>query len=254
MIFKNDNFDGTNNSVIEIVSSYSELNLLKRSGNENIKVALPLSLCIGKLNSDKPFDRKILSEYYKNDDSFDFTNDFEKLKQYVNNCSQIRVWSSHLDSDDYCLLLLICYLFQEKEISVIFSEEINWGATTIGAVDEKEISKLEKREHILTKWQKEDYCNEWKKIIDDNKEFRYMINGTVVSCNIDIFDNEIINRLEKTGKTYIFKLVADLMGNPIIPHVVFSDWIYIFLIERLEKNNKIISSIIDNKKFIELNK
>ena len=78
MIFKNDNFDGTNNSVIEIVSSYSELNLLKRSGNENIKVALPLSLCIGKLNSDKPFDSKILSEYYKNDDSFDFTSDFEK--------------------------------------------------------------------------------------------------------------------------------------------------------------------------------
>ena len=145
-------------------------------------------------------------------------------------------------------------MFQEKEISVVFSEEINWGATTIGAVDEKEISELEKREHILTKWQKEDYCNEWKKIIDDNKEFRYMINGTVVSCNIDIFDNEIINRLEKTGKTYIFKLVADLMENPIIPHVVFSDWIYIFLIERLEKNNKIISSIIDNKKFIELNK
>lgn len=81
-----------------------------------------------------------------------------------------------------------------------------------------------------------------------------MINGTVVSCNIDIFDSEIINRLEKTGKTYIFKLVADLIGNPIFPYVVFSDWIYIFLIERLEKNNRIISSIIDNKKYIELNK
>ena len=81
-----------------------------------------------------------------------------------------------------------------------------------------------------------------------------MINGTVISCNIDRFDNEIINRLEKMGKTYIYKLVGDLMANPIIPNIMFSDWIYIYLIERLEKNKRIKSSIMDDKKYIELNK
>ena len=143
------------------------------------------------------------------------------------------------------MLLLICYLFQDKEISVIFSEELNWSATTIGAVSEKEICQLEKREHILTEWQKEDYCNEWKRIVNENSKLRYMINGTVISCNIDRFDNEIINRLEKIG---------DLMANPIIPNIMFSDWIYIYLIERLEKNKRIKSSIMDDKKYIELNK
>mgnify|MGYP004576253699 FL=1 len=81
-----------------------------------------------------------------------------------------------------------------------------------------------------------------------------MINGTVVSCNIDKFDEDIIDRLERTGKIYIFKLVADLMGNPIIPYVMYPEWIYIYLIERLEKIGIIKSSIIDDKKYVELNK
>lgn len=254
MDFKYENFDGINYSIIEIVSWDTALGLLKRSGNENIKVCLPLALGIGNLDSVKPFNRKTLAQYYKKNISYNYTYDFNKLKELVNNCTKIRVWSSHLDSDDYCLLLLICYLFQDKEISVIFSEELNWSATTIGAVSEKEICQLEKREHILTEWQKEDYCNEWKRIVNENSELRYMINGTVISCNIDRFDNEIINRLEKMGKTYIYKLVGDLMANPIIPNIMFSDWIYIYLIERLEKNKRIKSSIMDDKKYIELNK
>ena len=209
MDFKYDSFDGINDSIIEIVSSDSALGLLKRSGNKNVKVCLPLSLCIGKLDSITPFNRKILLQYYKNNNFYDFTDVFDKLKKIVNNCTKIRVWSSHLDSDDYCLLLLICYLFQDKKICVIFSEEINWGSTTISAVSEKEISELERREHILTKWQKEDYFKEWKQIVNDNSDLRYMINGKVKSCDIDRFDNNIVERLEKIGKTYIFKLVAD---------------------------------------------
>lgn len=40
------------------------------------------------------------------------------------------------------------------------------------------------------------------KIINDNKELRYMINGTAVSCNVDKFDEDIIDRLERAGKIY----------------------------------------------------
>ena len=81
-----------------------------------------------------------------------------------------------------------------------------------------------------------------------------MINGKVKSCDIDRFDNNIVERLEKIGKTYIFKLVADLIGNPIIPYVMFPDWIYIYMIERLENIGKIKSDIVDGKKYIEVNK
>ena len=253
MVYEYQKIDGYHNDIIEIVSSSSGLRLLKCSGNENIKVCLPLSLCIGKLDSLTPFNRSVLSRYYKKDISYDFTDNFNKLKGIVDNCKRIRVWASHLDSDNYCLLLLMCYLYQDKKISVVFSEEIDWEAITLSFVSEKELHELEKKEHILTNCQKKDYCNEWKKIVNDNKELRYMINGTVVSCDIDIFDNEIMDRLKKKGSIYIFKLVADLMANPIIPRVVYSDWIYIYLINRLEEKGIIKSVIIDEKKYIELN-
>ena len=72
MYFEINNFDGTNSDIIEIVSSVSELGLLRRSGNKNVKVCLPLSLSIGKLDSTNPFNRKVLSKYCTFDNSFDF--------------------------------------------------------------------------------------------------------------------------------------------------------------------------------------
>ena len=240
------NFEGTNKNIIEIVSTKSALQLLKKSGNENIKISLPLSLSVGKLSSTYPFARNV------DGISYDLNDDFEKLKKISNECQKIRVWSSHLNCDDYCLLLLICYLYSDKEISVIFGEELNWHITTIDAITEKEILKLEKREHVLSKSQKEEYCNEWIEIVNDNEELRYMINGKVVSCNYDYFSNKIIEILESTGKISLNKFVTDLMIKPIIPNVVYSDWVYIFLIERLEKRGKIKIEIINNEKYIEL--
>ncbi len=253
MAYKYKNFEGTNNKTIEIVSSESALKLLKRSGNENIIVCLPLLLHIGKLDSLTPFNRQELSKYYAVNHSFNFNDDFNKLKEIVNNCIKIRVWSSHLDSDDYCLLLLICYLFHDKNISVIFSDESDLYALTITALSEKEICDLKKREHILTKLSKDDYCNQWKKIVKENKELRYMVNGVVISCDVDYFKREIIDRLEKSGKTYLFRLITNLMTNPPIPNISFPDIFYKYLIERLEKEGIIKSFIIDGKKYVELN-
>ncbi len=252
MDFKYKNFDGINNDIIEIVSSDSALGLLKKCNNENIKVCLPLTLSIGKLNSTTPFNRKILSQIYKNR-PYDFTEDFNKLKKVSNNSNRIRVWTSHLDCDEYCLLLLICYLYRDKDISAIFSEEINHNAFTIGFIRKKEIKALENKEHILTDLEKENYSKEWEKIVNNNKEFRYMLNGKIVSCDFENFNKKITQRLKDTGKIPMLKFIANLMGNPIIPNVIYSDSIYTFLIEKLEKKGIIKSCIINGIKYIELN-
>ena len=160
MDFNYTNFTGINNAIIEIVASDSALGLLKKSGNENIKVCLLLSLSFGKLNSPMPFNRNILSQVYKNR-PYDFTKDFEELNIVSNNCKRIRVWTSHLDCDEYCLLLLVCYLYKDKEIRAIFSEEISCNAPTIGSISKNEIKELENKEHILTDLEKENYSNEW---------------------------------------------------------------------------------------------
>ena len=252
MFYESKNFEGENKDIIEIVPSKSAFGLLRECGNKNIKVCLPLSLCIGKFDSLTPFNRESLKEYFDDEDQIDFTNEFNELKEYVKNCKKIRVWSSHLNCDDYCLLLLICYLFQDKEISVLFSEEIDWEANSFGFVSAKEIKNIEYKEHVLNDCKKKKYSDKWEKVVSENKELRYMLNGEVVSCDIDNFDNDIMDRIKKMGNTYISYAVANLLVYPLIPCVMYSDSVYFYLINRLEKKGLIKSSIVDNKKYIEV--
>ena len=87
----------------------------------------------------------------------------------------------------------------------------------------------------------------------DNEELRYMSNGKVISCSFTDFSKKITQRLKDTGKIPMSKFIADLMGNPIIPNVMYSDSIYTFLIDRLEKKSKIKSSVVNDTKYIEIN-
>ncbi len=258
-MFECKNFDGDDFTIIEIVSSDSELGLLKRSGNKNLKICLPLCLCIGNLDGMNALKRTELGKYinlkekklFKN--GLDFKYEYDKLLKYANMASKIRIWSSHLDSNDYCLLLYLCYVLKDKKISVIYSDELNWEKTaTLGCVSKEEVIKLEQKEHILKKWEQEYFSNEWLKLINDNTELRFMINGQVISCNIDYFDNDILQRLQKLGKVNIYTLVADLMANPIIPYIIYADWIYIYLINRLITNKLIKKSYKSNKMYVEI--
>lgn len=245
-------------SVIEIVSSDSELGLLKRSGNKNLKICLPLCLSIGSLDGMKCLKRTELEKYINLNENklfengFDFKYEYNKLIEYANIATKIRIWSSHLDCDDYCLLLYLCYLLKDKNISVIYSEELDWKATTFGSVSEKELKILEQKEHILKPVEKDNFSNEWEKLIKDNTELRFMVNGKVISKDINYFDNDIVKKMEKLGRVNIHTLVAELMGNPIIPSVKYSDWIYIYLINRLINNELIEKSVENNITYVEI--
>ena len=229
MYFSYKNFDGIIDDIIEITSSDSALGLLNKNNNKNIKVCLPLSLSIGRLELLQK--RNTITKY-------DFTNDFDILKEKVKTIKKIRVWTSHLDCDEYCLLLLICYLYKDKTITAIFYDEND------------EYYDL-KKEQILSETEKENYSNEWKKLVKDNKELRYMLNKKAISCDIDTFDDEILKRLNKLGKVTTNELVISLMSNPIRKNINYSSSIYKYLINRLEKINKINTSIISNTKYIE---
>lgn len=251
-------FESENIDVIEIVSNDSGMGLLKRSGNKNLKICLPLCLCIGNLDGMSCLNRNELEKYINPNENklfkngLDFKYEYDKLMEYANKASKIRVWSSHLDCDDYCLLLYICYLLKEKNISVIYTEELDWEATTLGCITEKELKILEQKEHVLKEMEKDNFSNQWLKLINDNTELRFMINGQVISKEINYFDNDILQRLEKLGKVNIHTLVADLMGNSIIPSVRYADFIYIYLINKLINNKLIEKSVENDVTFIEI--
>ena len=254
-MFTDDNFIGNNTDIIEITSSDTVSLLLERSGIDGIKVHLSFSFDIGNLKEMEEFKRNELNKFIPSGEkNFDFSNLFNKLKEYVGNAKKIRVWSSIFDADEYCMLLFICHHFKDKEISIVFASEGNIWSWVIPNNSEKEIKELENKEHILKQYEKEDLAKEWDKIINSTKELRYMINGSVISVNLDYFDEYILDRLKSIGKVSKIKLVASLMGDPIIPRCHYADFIWEFFINDLINKGLIKSTFEDNKEMVEVKK
>ena len=74
-----------------------------------------------------------------------------------------------------------------------------------------------------------------------------MINGTVKSVDIDYFNKSILNRLEQLGEVNLYTLIADLMGNSIIPFVYYADYIYLYMINSMIDKNLIKKNEKSNK-------
>src|SRR5574344_2251012 len=226
----------------EIVSSNSAKTLVEQITNNPV-INLEMCLNIGKLDTIINNKREELREYNGNL-KYDFNKELDEISKYDN----IRIWSSIYDADDYCLLLFLCNRFKEKNISVIYSNEFNNYATTITNLLVEDIREYSTKEHKLKDYEKEDFIKEWNYVINDNKELRYMINGIVKSTDINCFDESIINRLKEIGECFIYELIGNLMVNPIIEKVFLSEWIYMYLIIRLENDNRI--SINENDEII----
>lgn len=235
------------NNICEIVSSDSAIKLIKEL-NDNEVICLEMNLNIGKLDGLKENNRNELNKYNEIL-KYDFKNQLNEISKYDN----IRIWSSIYDADDYCLLLFLCSKFKDKNISVIYSNEFNNYATTLTNLSVDDIKDYLNKEHILKDYEKEDFFNEWIEILEKNSELRYMLNGKVNSINIDYFNNEILNRLKELGEVSIYKLIGDLIVNPIIPKIYYSEWIYTYLIDNMIENKMIIVKTIDNKERICIN-
>lgn len=252
-MFMDNNFIGNNTDIIEITSSDTNSLLLERSEIDNIKVHLPFSFDIGNLKEMEEFKRNKLNKFIHRDDiSYDFKELFDKLKEYVGKAKKIRVWSSLFDADEYCMLLFICHHFKDKEISVVFASEGNIWSWVIPNNSEEDIKYLEKKEHILKNFEKEAFDKQWFEIINSNKELRFMINGTVKSVDLDYFDNDIVERLKSLGKVSKTKLVASLMGDPIIPRCHYASFINEYFINCLINKGLIKSTFEDEKEMVEV--
>lgn len=247
-MFSNKNISGEKKETIEIVDSFSISFLLEQSGNDNIKFCFPFSLDIGKLKGIDNFDRSELKEYIKLDLNYNFKDIFYELSKYLNEANKIRVWSSIYDAEEYCLLLFICHHFKDKNISVIFSNELR-DVNRVNCLDKDEIKEISSKEHILKDYEKDKYDKEWISILNSNKELRFMKNGVVQSVDIDYFDNDILERLRKLRKVEKRKLIIDLIGNPIIYKCQYTDFIIEYLIDNLINKGLIIE---DNDGFIEV--
>lgn len=242
--------------IIEIVSSDASLGCLKKSEIKNPIICLPLELSYGDLSDLENYNRNCLENLYDSchyipfERNFNFSNEFKLLESYVNSSQKIRIWASHLDANEYCLLLYLCYCFPNENISVVFSEEFNWHCKSIGMMSSEEITELLNREHNLCKEEIDDYCRQWEEVLEANSDLRYLVNGKVKNESIDYFDDEIIYRLKKSGEVNLYTFITDLILDDVINNS--SDTLYKFLIEKLIKQKKIVIREENEIKYLKL--
>lgn len=259
LIMNNDN-KVLNNKIIEVVHDYSETGCLKQTDfKNNLIVCLPLELNFGNLKLLDNYDRSSIKvlfsdfDYLPFETDFNFKNEINELKTLAKEVDKIRVWSSRISASDYLLFLYICYLFSDKNISVIFTDEYNEYAWGIGCMTCDEVNKLTSYEHALSQQEKDKYIDEWKKVVEENSNLRYIKDNKIISVDINYFDDIIISYLKEEKEMMIYSLVAKLMCNFVIDSN--GDFLYLYLINRLIDNGriKVIGKDDKNRKILRAN-
>jgi len=176
------------------------------------------------------------SELKKNE-LFFFDEDFTKgdLKNIniafeIDPNKHIRIWSSKINIHEYLNFLYICNKFEGENISVIFTDDYDKDAYSVGALSKNEIKNLLKYEKKLSKDDILYYKSEWERLINKNNEIRTFINKKIKNVDYSFFDNYLIQHYNKDKKTWII----NLMINDTINH--YSEDFYNYLIDKY--NNK----------------
>ncbi len=79
--------------------------------------------------------------------------------------------------------------------------------------------------------EKDNFSNQWLKLINDNTELRFMINGQVISKDINYFDNDILQRLEKLGKSKYTYISCWFNGKSYYTFCKIC-WFYLYLFDK----------------------
>ena len=168
-----------------------------------------------------------------NNDLYGFYEDFTMgsikdidISINIDKNKTIRIWSSKNNTQEYLNFLYFCYKLP-NEMSVIFVNLYDEYVYSAGALNYKEIKELLKYEHKLTRKEKDEYKNEWIKLVNENSEIRLFQNCKIISTNYDYLNSYIDKYYDKNN---IRRTVAALMCNDFENNL--SSDIYNFLIER----------------------
>lgn len=249
IVMNNDNIC-KKEKIIEVVADYSNSGCLKKSDFKNNSiVCLPLKLSFGDLKSLDNYNRKCLKVLYPNDEIREEDFIFQKEIEVLKSADKIRIWSSRTCADEFLLLIYICSLFTDKNISVVFADEFSSFSWSIGCMTPEEVNELAKKEHLLSNKEVKCYISEWKKIVKENSSLRYIENKQIKSVPIDYFDEVILSYLNNR-EIRLIVLIAELMGYDVIDHTSHS--VYEYLVNRLIEQGKIeiVKINEDGKKII----
>lgn len=149
---------------------------------------------------------------------------------------KIRIWTSNYNIYSFLIMLYICNIAKNQEciLYVTYSDDYGKDYISPSLMSPIELEKLSRLEHKLTKNEIIKYSDMWEEIVKINSEMRVLEDGIVKSVSISYYDNMILAKLKKLGQVKVSKLVATLMKE-----IYLIDNLYVYLIKRLIRNNKI---------------
>lgn len=193
------------------------LNVGDISNINNYKINIPKELCLDNKNNNVKEEVAII---------------IDNIKQK----NKIRIWTSKKEVYSYLIMLFVSNIIKEYnyELYVVYSDDYNKKCASPSSLREDELEELSNYEQKLSEKEIEDNAKLWKKLVEENSEFRVLENGKVKSVSIDYYDNIILDNLRIMGKVKMVKLVAKIMRE-----FELQDILFVYFIERLIKKDKI---------------
>ena len=224
--------------ITEIVFGNSlYVTMLNSKLEENEIILFNTFFSIGDLTDIDEFKIYVSKEIVEPMQVYNFYEQINMLNKAIKNNNKIRVWCSRKDSDSYILLTFVCnYLKDIKcDLYVIYSDDYNNECMSPAQLKEEELEKIVSYEHKLDNNDILKLSKVWNYVKNNNADIRIMENNKVNLVSYDYFDNIIINKLKDLGQVKQVTLVAHLLSNY---HLI--DLIFVYLINRLIENNKIV--------------
>ena len=236
---------------LEIVFGNSCYMSMKESKLQKNNILLfNLLLNVGDLSLIEEYKINIPNELCNETSNYFFENEMKIINETIKRNNKIRIWTSHYNIYSYLIMLYICSNLKNSkcELYVTYSDEYGNDKYCVSPsmMNLKELEKLSKLEHKLSKNDILKFSKIWENIIKNNSEMRVLENGIVKSVSISYYDSMIIDNLKLLGTFKISKLVAILMQK-----IYLMDILYVYLIKRLIKNGKI--KIVEKDKDIFFN-
>ena len=224
-------------NTLEVVFGNSCYYQLKESKlNHNNILMFNTLFNVGDLSNVDNYKIKISKELCLDDKNNFFKQEINTIIDNINQKNKIRIWTGRNDIYSYLIMLLISSIVKKYnyELYVLYCDDYNKDYPSPSVMREDELEELAKLEHKLTSEDIINNANIWEKLVKENSMLRVIENGCIKSVALDYYDKYILDNLRKMGKVKMVQLVGKLMQK-----VYFQDILYVYLIEKLIKDNKI---------------
>lgn len=151
-----------------------------------------LALQAGKIYD--PFNMKLRKDVYdaRYSSCAEFVSEnLLKAQNALCECDEFTIWYSSQWPDDVLSMLFFVHSYKDKRI---YLQDLSYAGYNLCAL--QELRNIEhRRPVVLSDLEKETISQEWKRLVNENANFRILSDGRICSVADDYYDNDILSEI-----------------------------------------------------------